>query len=136
TRETADHSLPYCAAVALADGGVTDAQFETERFTDPALLELVAKVKVHRDPALSARYPRGIPNRLTVTMKDGRQLVREVEFPRGHAGNPMTDAEVEKKFRTMVAPRYGAEKADRVLKMCWDLDKLKRVEDLLGQFNQ
>src|SRR5262249_47274000 len=49
TRETADHSLPYCTAVALADGAVTDAQFETERFTDPALLALVAKIKIHRD---------------------------------------------------------------------------------------
>src|SRR5438270_13351389 len=94
TRETADHSLPYCTAVALADGDVTLAQFEPERITDAALLDLVAKVKIHRDAALSARYPRGIPNRLTVTMQDGRKLVREVEFPRGHAENPMTDAEV------------------------------------------
>src|SRR5947207_1130904 len=66
TRETADHSLPYCTAVALADGDVTLAQFEEKRFTDPALLDLVAKVQVHRDPALSARYPAGIPNRVTI----------------------------------------------------------------------
>src|SRR5205807_2832383 len=63
TRETADHSLPYCTAVALADGDVTEAQFERKRFTDPALLDLVAKIQVHCDPGLSARYPRGIPNR-------------------------------------------------------------------------
>src|SRR3974377_1282351 len=49
TRETADHSLPYCTAVALADGDVTLAQFAPKRFSDPALLDLVAKVKVHRD---------------------------------------------------------------------------------------
>ena len=49
TRETADHSLPYCTAVALMDGDVTDAQFEHERITDPKLLTLVAKVQVHRD---------------------------------------------------------------------------------------
>src|SRR6516225_2772947 len=68
TRETADHSLPYCTAVALADGKVTLAQFDPKRFTDPALLDLTAKVRVHRDSALSQRYPRGIPNRLTVTL--------------------------------------------------------------------
>src|SRR5260370_15804462 len=67
TRETADHSLPYCTALALADGDVTEAQFEQERFTDPALLELVSKIALHRDAGLSARYPNGIPNRLTVT---------------------------------------------------------------------
>jgi 2-methylcitrate dehydratase len=134
TRETADHSLPYCTAVALADGEVTLAQFDPQRFTDPDLLELVAKIKVHRDPALTARYPNGIPNRLTVTLADGRVLMKEVEFPRGHAHNPMTDAEVEKKFRVMVEPRYGKERADRILDACWELEKLKRVQDLIDLF--
>jgi 2-methylcitrate dehydratase len=131
TRETADHSLPYCTVVALVDGEVTEAQFAPARFRDPDLLALVAKVKVHRDAALNERYPRGIPNRLTVTLKDGRKLVREVEFPRGHAQNPMTDAEVEHKFRSMVEPRYGKERADRILAVCWQLDKLKEVGDLI-----
>jgi 2-methylcitrate dehydratase len=131
TRETADHSLPYCSAVALADGDVALAQFDDQRFTDPALLDLVAKVKVHRDPTLSARYPRGIPNRLTVTLDDGRTLVKEVEFPRGHAENPMTDAEVEHKFRTLVEPRYGKERADRVLDACWKMETLKSAGELV-----
>jgi 2-methylcitrate dehydratase len=132
TRETADHSLPYCTAVALADGAVTEAQFEPSRFTDPALLALVAKVKVHLDPALSARYPAGIPNRLTVTLADGRRLEREVEFPRGHARNPMTDGEVEAKFRALVEPRYGKERASAVLRACWDLEKLKTAGELVA----
>jgi 2-methylcitrate dehydratase len=131
TRETADHSLPYCTAVALMDGEVTDRQFEPARFTDPVLLALVAKIQVHRDEELNKRYPRGIPNRLTVTLADGRQLVREVEFPRGHALNPMTDAEVEQKFRSLVEPRYGKEKADRILAACWQLEKLKAAGDLV-----
>ncbi len=134
TRETADHSLPYCTAVALADGTVTDVQFEHARFTDPLLLDLVAKVKVHRDAALSARYPAGIPNRLTVTLADGRRLVREVEFPRGHARNPMTDAEVEAKFRALVEPRYGKERAMAILQACWELDRLGKAGDLVRLF--
>jgi 2-methylcitrate dehydratase len=132
TRETADHSLPYCTAVALADGDVTLAQFDPKRFSDSVLLDLVAKVHIHRDKALSDRYPRGIPNRLTVTLKDGRQLVREVEFPRGHALNPMTDAEVEKKFRTLAEPRCGKERATRILAMCWELEKLRAAGELLA----
>src|SRR5205823_3848863 len=131
TRETADHSLPYCTAVALADGDVTLAQFDPRRFTDPALLDLVAKVQVHRDRGLTERYPRGIPNRLTVVLTDGRQFIREVEFPRGHARNPMTDAEVEHKFRMLVEARYGKERASRVLAVCWKLEKLQGVADLI-----
>lgn len=128
TRETADHSLPYCTAVALADGEVTLAQFEERRFTDPSLLDLVAKVRVHRDSALSARYPRGIPNRITITLRNGQKLQREVEFPRGHARNPMTDAEVEEKFRRLAEPRYGKERVDHMLAACWSLEKRKAGE--------
>ncbi|HMF14963.1 MAG TPA: MmgE/PrpD family protein [Gemmataceae bacterium] len=134
TRETADHSLPYCTAVALADGDVTLAQFAPQRFTDPRLLELVAKVKIHRDAALSARYPAGIPNRLTVALTDGRRLVREVEFPRGHARNPMTDAEVEQKFRALVVPRYGEKRANDILAKCWTLEELQSIRELLEMF--
>ena len=38
-RETADHSLPYCTAVALVNGEVTDAQFEREPVHRTRLLD-------------------------------------------------------------------------------------------------
>jgi 2-methylcitrate dehydratase len=131
TRETADHSLPYCTAVALVDGTVTRAQFEPTRFMDAALLDVVSRIKVHRDDELSARYPNGIPNRITVTLTDGRRLSREVEFPRGHAHNPMTDREVEQKFRSLVEPIYGKERSDRILATCWELETLSSAGDLV-----
>ena len=60
---------------------------------------------------------------------------REVEFPRGHAGNPMTDAEVEAKFRRVAEPKYGKAKADAILARCWDLEKLTSVTDLIALFS-
>jgi 2-methylcitrate dehydratase len=132
TRETADHSLPYCTAVALLDGEVTLKQFDPARFAAPDVLRLLEHVKVHLDDALTPRYPRGIPNRIVVTLKDGRQHGLEVEFPRGHAGNPMTDAEVEAKFRSMIEPRYGKPTADRVLERCWKFEDVTNVADALG----
>ena len=134
TRETADHSLPYCTAVALMDGDVTLAQFAPDRLADPKLLELVAKVKIHRDAALSARYPAGIPNRLTIKLADGKSLVKEVEFPRGHAKNPMTDEEVEQKFRALVEPRYGKKRVKRMLKELWNLES-HSAKKLIRMFN-
>jgi 2-methylcitrate dehydratase len=131
TRETADHSLPYCTAAALYDGDVTLETFDQRRFTDPELMRFTQQVRVVHDPALDARYPRGIPNRITLTLDDGTTLVQEVEFPRGHAENPMTDQEVEAKFRRLVDPLYGPEKAQAILARCWDLENLRSVTDLL-----
>jgi 2-methylcitrate dehydratase len=131
TRETAGHSLPYCTAVALTDGEVTPMQFAPDRFSDEKLLDLVARTQVHDDPVLSERYPVGIPNRVAVNLTDGNRLMCEVEFPRGHAHNPMTDADLEQKFRKLVEPRLGKERSDAILAACWDLDRMKTPTDLL-----
>jgi 2-methylcitrate dehydratase len=134
TRETADHSLPYCTAVALTDGDVTLDSFSDARLRDEQLLALVARIKIHRDAALTPRYPRGIPNRLEVTLTDGRKLVAENEFPRGHDQNPMTDAEVEAKFHRMAAGRLDRARTRKILDLCWRLEELPDIGELLAQF--
>jgi 2-methylcitrate dehydratase len=131
TRETADHSMPYCVAVALIEGDVGLNSFDDAHLTNAPLIELTNKVKLHRDASANARYPKGIPNKLTVTMKNGQTFVKEVEFPRGHAYNPMTDAEVETKFRKVVEPHYGADAATAVLNRCWKLDQETNVTGLI-----
>lgn len=115
TRETADHSLPYCTAVALVDGKITAEQFTDDRLADPALLDLVARTAVIEDPQLTAGYPAGIPNRVTVTLDDGTKLVSEVAFPPGHDKNPLTDDQLADKFHGLVDPVLGRERADRIL---------------------
>ncbi len=135
TRETADHSLPYCTAAALYDGDVTLATFDETRFTDPDLLRFTGLVNVRHDESLDSRYPRGIPNRITLTLKDGSKLSREVDFPRGHARNPMTDEEVEAKFRRLAEPKYGSTKVNKVLTQCWDLERLTNITELLRLFD-
>lgn len=132
TRETADHSLPYCVAVALMDGEVGPAQFTEERLIDEKLLDVVSRVEVRADPGLNSRYPASIPNRVTVSTKDGTQTVREVEFPRGHSGNPMTDAEVEEKFRRLADGVISQDRQDEALRRLWVLEELTDVSSLLS----
>jgi 2-methylcitrate dehydratase len=115
TRETADHSLPYCTAVALLDGKVSAEQFTPERMRDPALLDLVARTRVVEDATLTAGYPAGIPNRVTVTLDDGRKLVAEVAFPPGHDRNPLTDLQLAVKFHELVDPVLGRHRASQIL---------------------
>ena len=88
TRETADHSLPYCTAVALVDGEISAAQFTPERLNDPALIDLISRTTVIEDPSLTAGYPAAVPNRVTVTLADGTVLVRELSHPPGHDQEP------------------------------------------------
>src|SRR5213596_3406413 len=83
SRETAEHSLPYIVAVALADGEVTERQFEPKRFSDPKLLDLVHRAKVERHAELTARYPEVVGNIVTLKTSDGRTLTERVDSPHG-----------------------------------------------------
>ncbi len=136
TRETADHSLPYCIAVALVDGEVTHASFAESRLRDPVLAGLMRKVKVGEDPALSAMYPEGAPGRVTIRMQSGETHVAEIRYPKGHEKNPMTDAEIERKFRDLAAGRLDVIRCDEALDALWQLeraDDVSRVTALLDE---
>ncbi|HQR06628.1 MAG TPA: MmgE/PrpD family protein [Gemmatales bacterium] len=124
TRETADHSMPYCVAVALIEGDVGLDSFDDAHLKNSPLLELTNRVKLHRDASANARYPKGIPNKLTVILRDGKSFVKEVEFPRGHAYNKMTDAEVEKKFRVCALAKYGEATVAAIVKNTLAMDTL------------
>jgi 2-methylcitrate dehydratase len=130
SRETADHSLPYMTAVALVDGELTHRQFERSRYTDPKLLDFVKRVEVRRHPELSAAYPQAVANIVTLRFRGGRTATERSDYPRGHARNPMTDAEVELKFHAQADPILTRSRADSLLGWLWKLDSATRLSDL------
>src|SRR6266850_5447456 len=99
TRETADHSIPYLVAVAFHDGAVTPASFTPERVRDPALRPLIAKMTIDEDKDFTQRFPQEGNCRMEVTTVSGQRLVAHTAYPKGHRHNPLSDADVEAKFR-------------------------------------
>lgn len=132
TRETADHSMPYVVVAGLIDGEVTPASFAEKRITDPSTVALMQKVKVTESQEFTARFPESWSTRLTVKMKSGEPLVAEVRYPKGHANAPLSDAELEKKFRSMFR-EYGDEaQCKAVLDQLWKFERAKHMKDVLS----
>ena len=131
SRETADHSMGYCVAVALLDGDVTRASFDEQRIRDATVLALLDRIRIVETAECNAGYPDGIPNRLIIRTGDGRELERLVKYPRGHAGNPMTDEEVIAKFRRQAEGVVSAATAQRLIELALALDTLPDVTPLL-----
>jgi len=104
SKETADHSLPYCIAAAIVDRRVTPEQFEPERIMDPTIRAQLAKVKVTADPEIEAAFPALQKVVVTIVTTDGRELTRALDYPKGDPRNPMTDAELEVKFDALAEP--------------------------------
>jgi 2-methylcitrate dehydratase len=123
TRESADHSMPYVIAIALLDGEITLRSFAPERLSDPAVANLMRKVKVSESAAMTAQYPAAAPGRVSIRMSSGEVIAREIKYPRGHAGNPMDDAAVEEKFRELFRAHGDASQCDRVLQSVWGFER-------------
>jgi 2-methylcitrate dehydratase len=130
SRETADHSLPYITAVALADGEVTNRQFAPERFTEPALLEFLKRVTVARHGELSRNYPREVGNIVTVTTTGGKTITKRVDSALGHDKNPMTDAQVENKYHSQADGVIGKPQADALAAWVWKLEERRSIDEL------
>jgi 2-methylcitrate dehydratase len=131
TRETADHSSPFLVAAAWQDGAVTPATFTPARIQDPSLRPLIKKLTIVEDPEFTRRYPAEACTRIDVTTTDGRRLTAETSYPKGHRRNPLTDAEVETKFRGLASQALGGEGCRRVLARVRDLEDAATPDGLL-----
>ena len=115
----------------LFDGDVYLATFDEEQFTDTELLSFTGKVRVNHDPALDRATRRAFRTGSRSRSPTGSSLFGEVEFPRGHAGNPMTDAEVEGEVSDVGRTAIWEGEGRSDLARCWDLEKLTNVTELI-----
>jgi 2-methylcitrate dehydratase len=131
TRETADHSFPYCVAVSLMDGVVTRRSFDKKRLADSALSSLIHKIRVIPQPEFMDRYPQAMPTRVTVRTQSGKKYMTQVDYPLGHPRNPMPDHQVEDKFHKLTAGQLDRARARQVIDLVWQLDRVKDIGTLM-----
>ena len=55
-----------------------------------------------------------------------------VEYHRGHWKNPMTDAEVEEKFRSLARRQLSPAKTDELLRLLWAVDTLPQAGAIIA----
>ena len=129
-REMPNICLQHMMAVYLMDGGISfAAAHDNDRFTDPEMLALRAKVDLHGDDALvTPASPRQAIVEVTTT--DGATYLDHVVAVRGTMENPMTTEEVEAKARDLLTPPLGAGKAERLIAAVRDLEQVRDVREL------
>ena len=129
-RETADHSMPYTAAVALLYGGVESRHFDDQFLFDETLLDMVSKVNVSVSEEANRRVPEAMLCDLEVATTAGERYSAQVAYHKGHYKNPLTDAEVEDKFRSLAAEHLPAGRIDALLDHLWRIDEAPDLTEL------
>ncbi len=98
SRETADHSLPYCIAAALVDHKVTTQSFYDEKLKDPKIWEVIDRVKGEPSIEFEKMFPAKQPSKVVIKTKDGREFSEYLEYPKGDPREPMTMEDLDNKF--------------------------------------
>ena len=121
TKETADHSLPYCIAAALVDGHVLPSSFDEEKLKDPRIWSMLGKITVVADPGIDAMFP-GVKRAIvSITTVAGQVYTAQVDNAKGSPENPMSDEEVIDKFTANAEGVMGAEQRARLIDATWAL---------------
>jgi 2-methylcitrate dehydratase len=118
TKESADHSLYFLMAVVILDGKMTLEQYRPERFRDPKVLKLIDCMgDVQEDPDFNRQYldpeKPAFPILSHTELHSGRRFAIQVDFPKGHWANPLSDKELTEKFKDLTCDP---------LSQLWDLE--------------
>ncbi len=132
SKETADHSLPYCMAVGLVDGMVTPLQFREERVRDKSLIPIMDKVKVVANQEFESLFPKFQPSRVTITTNDGKSYSTRVDVPKGDPRDPMTEDEIAVKFNALGGDVIGKDQCKNLQRLIMNIDSAEKLDELLA----
>jgi 2-methylcitrate dehydratase PrpD len=120
-------SAHYTATAILHDRDLSLAQFERERYTDPILRRFAAEqVDVVCDPTLL-----GSRTVVEADTADGSTIEVRCEHPRGAPENPLSWAELERKFRTYARARLPDARIEEALGLVSGLETLPSTQTLM-----
>lgn len=128
SRETADHSLPYCIAAALVDHKITTTSFSEEKLKDPRIWEVIDKIKGEASEEFEKMFPAKQPSKVVICTKDGRVFSEYLEYPKGDPREPMTIEDLENKFNALSDGLLSKRKQKSVRNMIFKAEKYKAVD--------
>src|SRR6195256_5507463 len=132
SREAADHSFNFLAAVALIDGKFGLHSFDNDRWNDAKVRAVMARLSVVCDASLNGRSPGAFPCAIRATGSDGRSYLAEVLDPPGFSRKGIDQQAVLDKFHSITEGRLGQGSRQRIIDAAMSLDKSASCADLMA----
>ncbi len=124
SRETADHSLPYCIAVCLVDHEISTQSFSDEKLKDERIWQVIDKIKGEASEEFEKMFPAKQPSKVVVKTTDGNEYSEYLEYPKGDPREPMTMDDLDSKFRGLSADLLSEDRQKKVKDMVFACEKL------------
>jgi 2-methylcitrate dehydratase PrpD len=118
-------SVYHGCAAGLIYGRAGEDEFADAVVNDPKVVALRNKVRATVDDSIAEAAVD-----VTAVLVDGRRVHVRVDNAIGSLQRPLTDAQLEGKFNSLVVPQLGQDKARQITAACWKLASLADVRTL------
>ena len=118
-------SIAHSVAVALTDGAAGVAQYRDARVSNAAIMALRDKVVLNADAAIGKEQAR-----VCIALADGHAHELFVKHARGSSGRPLSDAELESKFRGLADGVLLPPQVETALRICRALESITNTGEL------
>lgn len=119
-------SVYFAAALAIVEGAAGVKQFTDRLVQDSRIVQLRDRVNAIAD--------RGVHEdqvRVVITLKDGRRLEKFVEHAKGSVEQPMSDSELDAKFRDLSEGVLPTSHTQKLISICRGIESLSDVSQVL-----
>lgn len=113
-------SVYHSAAAAIIHGAAGEAEYSDAVVRDARIMSLRDKVTAVADSSVHEDQ-----TQVSIKLKNGKTLEKYIEHAVGSVGNPMSDADLEAKFRALADGILSTTETDKLIRLCWDIGKLK-----------
>jgi 2-methylcitrate dehydratase len=131
TRETADHSMLIAVALGLIDGTITPESFESDRFLDRDVLELIAKTEVEISPEFSAMSPAIRTCQLIAKNSESKRFNSKLSLTAKDIELGPSDEEIQSKFYSLTERVMNNERAKLLFEASMNLENMKKISTLV-----
>jgi 2-methylcitrate dehydratase len=131
TRETADHSQPFCIAAALLDGDITVETFSRRRYLDQDVLDMIGKLKIEEDPEFTKQTPGRRNFYIEATTYSGETHTAHGVLTTDELQKGWSDEQVEAKFRSLAQDILTSVQTQASLDILWHLEELDDAGKIL-----
>ena len=118
-------SVYHSSAVAVIHGAAGEEEYSDAVVRDPKVIALRDKVTAVADKAMHEDQVH-----VTIRLKGGKTVEKSIEHCVGSLGKPMSDADLEAKFRALSAGILSKGETDKLIRLCWDVGKLDDVAEV------
>ena len=131
SRETADHSLPYCLAAAIVDRQITTNSFSKEKLKDHKIRAVINKIKGDASIEFEKMFPAKQPSRVIIRTNKGGEFSQYLEYPKGDPREPMTDKDIAEKFNALSSKVLNSERQKEIRDAIFNFEKIDTIKDFM-----